>query len=139
MQIHFVVNCPSGFCYIVLQMNPENQANSSAASPYDRKPILRIVLFLQISTSSAHAGFGIATRYYVPVWHRTTNSYYVNTPADISSFHLWYSTPQPPNHANCSQIRHKCHASLNMLSQGLRLSIENEEVTGPLLKMSVGT
>lgn len=126
---------------LVLQLNATSQANNEqqgkdALQPYHTQHTPSRVFFLSLVhflNKSAHANSGSQPLFYVPAWHMTTNSYYVNTPADISSFHLWYSIP---NLANRSQIRHKCHASLNTQSQGQRLSTENEEVTGPLLQRS---
>lgn len=124
---------------LVLQLNATSQANNEqqvkmhCSHTTHSTHRLGFSFYHYYIFKSAHANSGLQPLFYVPAWHMTTNSYYVNTPADISSFHLWYSIP---NLANRSQIRHKCHASLNTQSQGQRLSTENEEVTGPLLQRS---
>lgn len=122
---------------LVLQLNATSQANNEQQvkmhCSHTTPSRVFFLSLLHFFNKSAHANSGLQPLFYVPAWHMTTNSYYVNTPADISSFHLWYSIP---NLANRSQIRHKCHASLNTQSQGQRLSTENEEVTGPLLQRS---
>lgn len=54
---------------------------------------INVIYFIE----SPHAESGLQPGFSVPSWHRTTTNYYINTPADISSFHLWYSTPTSLN------------------------------------------